>query len=44
MRLLQGEVYDADEVTVLDRLREEIRAIERTPGHLLQPALTDIPI
>lgn len=44
VRLLQGEVYDADEVTVLDRLRDEIRLIERTPGHLLQSALTDIPI
>lgn len=44
VRLLQGEVYDADAITVIDRLRDEIRKIENTPGHLFRSALTDIPL
>ncbi len=43
-RLLQGDVYNPDEITVLDRLREDIRKIESTPGHVMQADLTDIPI
>ena len=44
VRLLQGNVYDADDLTVLDRLREDIRRIEATPDHVLREGLSDIPI
>lgn len=44
VRLLQGDVYHPEEITVLDRLREDIRTIEKTPDHLLRSSLTDIPI
>jgi FADH2 O2-dependent halogenase len=44
LRLLQGEVYNPEEITVLDRLREDIRKIESTPGHVMQAELTDIEI
>jgi flavin-dependent dehydrogenase len=44
VRLLQGNVYDADDLTVLDRLREDIRRIEATPDHVMREGLSDIPI
>ena len=44
VQLLQGNVYDARSITVLDRLREDIRRIEATPGHVLREGLSDIPI
>ena len=44
VRLLQGNVYDADDLTVLDRLREDIRRIESTPDHVMREGLSDIPI
>ena len=44
VRLLQGEVYDPEAMRVIDRLKDEIRAIERTPGHLFRDALTDVPL
>ena len=44
VRLLQGEVYDPHEITVLDALRTDIRRIEATPGHAMQAGLTDIPV
>lgn len=44
VRLLQGEVYDPDEISVLGKLRDDIRKIEATPGHAMQADLTDIPI
>jgi FADH2 O2-dependent halogenase len=44
VRLLQGNVYDADDLTVLDRLREDIRRIESTPGHVMREGLSNIPI
>lgn len=44
VQLLQGNVYDARGITVLERLREDIRRIESTPGHVLQEGLSDIPI
>lgn len=43
-RLLQGEVYDRREAPVLDAMRNVIRTVEATPGHLWAPHLTDIPI
>ena len=44
VQLLRGDVFDVSHIKVLDRLRDDIRAIERTPNHILQSALTDIPI
>ena len=43
-QLLQGEVYDREEAPVLDAMREIIRTVESTPGHLWAGHLTDIPI
>jgi FADH2 O2-dependent halogenase len=43
-RLLQGEVYDKNEVPVLEAMRKYIEAVERTEGHLLRDQLTDVPI
>ncbi|MGD2132805.1 MAG: NAD(P)/FAD-dependent oxidoreductase [Maricaulaceae bacterium] len=39
LQLLQGEVYDRQEVPVLDAMRKYIAAVEATPGHLLEKAL-----
>jgi flavin-dependent dehydrogenase len=44
LRLLQGDVYDRKSITVLDRLKADIRAIEIAPHHLLKEALTEIQI
>jgi len=45
LRLLQGEVYDRDEVAVLDAMREFIRKVETTPNMAFwQSRLTNIPI
>ncbi len=44
LQLLQGEVYDRANAPVLDAMREVIRTVEETPGHLWAPYLTDIPI
>ena len=41
LRLLQGDVYDRDEVAVLDAMREYIRDVESTEGHLLARHLDD---
>lgn len=39
LQLLQGEVYDRQEVPVLDAMRDYIAQVEQTDGHLLQKAL-----
>jgi FADH2 O2-dependent halogenase len=44
LQLLQGEVFDRDEVPVLDAMREYIRTIEETEGHLFKTQLTEIPL
>ena len=45
LQLLQGEVYDRQSVPVLDSMREYVRAVEETEGHLLRAALDpDIPL
>jgi flavin-dependent dehydrogenase len=44
LQLLQGEVYNREEVPVLDAMRNMIRTVEETPGHIWAPHLTDIPI
>ena len=44
LQLLQGEVYEHDDVPVLEAMRNMIRTVEETPGHIWKPHLTDIPI
>ena len=44
LQLLQGEVYDRESAPVLDAMRDVIRKVEATPGHIWAPSLTDIPI
>jgi FADH2 O2-dependent halogenase len=44
LRLLQGEVYDRDEVPVLKAMRDYIESVEKTDGHLLKEKLASIPI
>lgn len=44
LQLLQGEVYDREKAPVLDGMRDLIKTVEETPGHLWQAHLTDIPI
>ncbi len=44
LQLLQGEVYDRSEAPVLDEMRNLIWKVEKTPGHIWQSYLTDIPI
>ena len=44
LRLLQGEVFDPQEVRVLDAMRHFIETVESNENHLLRKQLTDIPI
>ena len=45
LQLLQGEVYDRQQVPVLDSMRRYIEAVEQNEAHLLRDALDpDIPI
>jgi FADH2 O2-dependent halogenase len=44
LQLLQGEVYDREQAPVLDAMRDIIKTVETTPGHLWKSHLTDIPI
>jgi FADH2 O2-dependent halogenase len=44
LRLLQGEVFDRNEVPVLDAMRKYIKMVEMTPGHAFAGMLSDIPI
>lgn len=39
LQLLQGEVYDREEVPVLDSMREYIETVERSDKHVLRKAL-----
>jgi FADH2 O2-dependent halogenase len=43
-RLLQGEVYDKEEVPVLRAMRDYIEAVENTENHIFKDQLADIPI
>jgi FADH2 O2-dependent halogenase len=43
-RLLQGEVYDKEEVPVLEAMRKYIEAVEKTDVHIFKNQLTDVPI
>jgi hypothetical protein len=40
-QLLQGDVYDRSAVDVLDRMRELVRTVEETEGHIMKPMLSD---
>ncbi|HUF36951.1 MAG TPA: NAD(P)/FAD-dependent oxidoreductase [Anaerolineales bacterium] len=44
LQLLQGEVYDREEVPVLKAMRDYIKAVENEEDHLLRSALTSMPI
>jgi FADH2 O2-dependent halogenase len=44
VQLLQGNVYQADDLTILDQMRSDIRRIEASPGHVMQSSLGDIPL
>jgi len=44
LRLLQGEVYERDEVPVLDAMRGFIKTVESSDDHIFKQYLTDIPI
>lgn len=44
LRLLQGEVYDRNQVPVLDAMRKYIESVEKSDNHLMKQALTSIPI
>ena len=45
IRLLQGEVFDRDEVSVLDAMRNYIDSVEKSDSHILKKnILTDIPL
>lgn len=43
-RLLQGDVYDREEVPVLDAMRDYIRTVEQSESHVFRARLSDIPI
>lgn len=44
LQLLQGEVFNREDVPVLDAMRKFIATVEKTKGHMLGSQLTDIPI
>jgi FADH2 O2-dependent halogenase len=44
LRLLQGEVFDRDEVPVLDAMREFIAEAEKDDKHAFAKRLTDVPV
>jgi len=44
LRLLQGDVFDRSEVTVLDEMRKFIETVENTENHLFKNQLSNIPI
>lgn len=44
LRLLQGDVFERSEVTVLDEMRKFIETVENTENHLFKSQLSEIPI
>jgi len=44
LQLLQGEVYNRSEVTVLEEMRKFIATVEKSENHLFKNKLTNIPI
>jgi FADH2 O2-dependent halogenase len=43
-RLLQGEVFNREEVPVLQAMRDYIDAVERTDKHIFKKQLSNIPV
>jgi FADH2 O2-dependent halogenase len=44
LRLLQGEVFDREEVPVLEKMRNYVKSVEASENHLCKKQLTSIPI
>jgi FADH2 O2-dependent halogenase len=44
LRLLQGEVFNRQDVAVLDVMRQYIAAVEKNERHVFRGQLTDVPI
>jgi FADH2 O2-dependent halogenase len=45
LQLLQGDVYERTEIPpVLNAMREYVKAVEETPGHILRKYLSDVPV
>ena len=44
LQLLQGEVYERGEASVLAEMRKYIEVVEASPSHILRDQLTSIPI
>jgi FADH2 O2-dependent halogenase len=44
LQLLQGEVFDRDEVPVLDAMEQYIKSVETSDTHVFKKHLTNIPI
>jgi FADH2 O2-dependent halogenase len=44
LRLLQGEVFNRQDVRVLDVMRRYIEAVEKNENHVFRGQLSDIPI
>ena len=44
LRLLQGEVFNREDVRVLDVMRRYIEAVEQNEKHVFRGQLSDIPI
>lgn len=44
LQLLQGEVFEREEVEVLDAMRNFIEVVEESDGHIFKESLTDVPI
>jgi 1H-pyrrole-2-carbonyl-[peptidyl-carrier protein] chlorinase len=44
LRLLQGEVFNREDVRVLNVMRRYIEVVEKNEGHVFRGQLSDIPI
>jgi FADH2 O2-dependent halogenase len=44
LQLLQGEVFDRNEVPVLQAMRDYIQKVEESDSHIFKAQLTDIPL
>jgi FADH2 O2-dependent halogenase len=44
LRLLQGEVFNREDVRVLDMMRRYISVVEKNENHVFRGQLSDIPI
>jgi FADH2 O2-dependent halogenase len=44
LRLLQGEVFNREDVAVLDVMRQYIAVVEQNENHVFRGQLSDVPI